>query len=351
MNFEENVILKSFTSIQLGGRTRFFCRCASKEEIKGAFLYAGKEQIPVQILGAGSNTIFADTGFNGLVLRIELKGMQVSNDGEFTLVEAGAGEQWDEFVSYCIKNDLAGVECLSGIPGMVGATPIQNVGAYGQDVGESIESVHIMNRLTFEEQIISGSECAFEYRQSRFKKNDKDRFVILSVRFRLRKHGSPTLRYAELQKYFEAHSNAKPSLLEVRNAVLELRKKKSMILDPADPFTRSVGSFFLNPVISAVQFDELLKDWTQKGNGSEIPIFKLKNGVKISAAWLVEKSGFHRGYKQNGVGVSDHHSLALVNYDGSTSALLDLAHDIQEKVFSLFGIHLEIEPIIVPDYY
>jgi UDP-N-acetylmuramate dehydrogenase len=298
--------------------------------------------------------IFADEGFRGLVIRIEMKGVEFLDDGDSVLVACAAGENWDELVQQCIARGLAGIECLSGIPGSVGATPIQNVGAYGQEVRETIVEVGTIDRQSLDAVTFSNADCRFGYRQSRFKSDEANRYVITGVAFRLRKNGEPTIRYPELQKFIGSSTDlqrfppGRPQLDAVRAAVVTLRKRKSMVIDPNDPNSRSVGSFFMNPVLPEDDFNIVKTRWHESGRSEPIPTFPTENGIKVPAAWLVEKAGFKKGYRTGGVGVSDNHSLALVNRGGTAKELLDLARAIQEAVHARFGIHLEREPIVVP---
>jgi UDP-N-acetylmuramate dehydrogenase len=348
-----NEPLSLHTTIGLGGNAHSFTICTTVDQIKECLAYAKERNLPLQVIGAGSNIIFPDTGYPGLVMKVGLQGVSIDEDSNGATITAQAGEEWDAFVRLCIQRDCAGIECLSGIPGLVGATPIQNVGAYGQEVRETIVALTALDRQTLAEVKFSGSECGFSYRQSRFKASDADRYIVTSVTFRLRKRVRPEVRYAKLRNYLESHGNldalepGRPTLEAVRSAVLALRKKKSMVLDPSDPNTRSVGSFFMNPVLTREQFDALDKLWKRRGKADAIPTFPAEKGVKVPAAWLVERAGFHKGFRKGGAGISSNHALALVNYGGTTRELLELASEIQEGVYAQFGIRLEREPVVV----
>lgn len=349
----ESVPLAPYTTIGLGGRARFFTECASVGGLRSTLLHAKHEKLPVLILGGGSNIIFPDEGFDGLVVRPVIMGMVVREEEDNAVITAGAGEEWDALVQYCVGKGYAGVECLSGIPGLVGAVPVQNVGAYGQEVGETIVSVRVMDRFTLVHLELSGEKCRFGYRQSRFKSEDLNRYIITHVTFRLRRNGEPAVRYPELRKHIETTrpsgpaEQAGPTLATVRNAVIALRKTKSMVIDPGDPNSRSVGSFFMNPVMPREQFQELQRRWTAGGNSSLIPEFPAGAGIKVPAAWLVEHAGFPRGYARGGVGISSNHALALVNRGGTAAGLLALAADIQAAVQERFGVRLDREPVVV----
>ncbi|MCL5268472.1 MAG: UDP-N-acetylmuramate dehydrogenase [Bacteroidetes bacterium] len=348
LDFRSEVPLADFTTIELGGNAKYFVRCETVDEIRSALSFAEGEKLPVQILGGGSNIIFPDEGFDGLVLKVDLKGITFTDEGSYPSVIAAAGEVWDGFVKSCVENDLAGVECLSGIPGLVGATPIQNVGAYGQEVKDTIVSVRAIDRSLLEIVEFSQEECCFGYRNSIFKSQDKNRFVIVEVGYKLVKHGQPSLKYAELRNYVETRRKeaGETDLESIREAVLALRRGKSMVVDERDPNSRSVGSFFVNPVLSIAEYENFLGKLKENKIG-ESPSFKTAEGVKIPAAWLVENSGFHKGYRLGGVGISSNHALALINQSGTTKELLSLAASIEEAVFKKFGIALEREAVVV----
>ena len=249
---KENLPLSTLTTIKLGGNARYFISCESEEEIISALKYAKDNKLEVFVMSGGSNVIFPDEGFKGLVLQVNNKGIEFDDE----LVTSKAGENWDEFVAQCVDKGLGYIECLSGIPGSVGATPIQNVGAYGQEVKDSIVLVKAIDRDTLEEIEFLNADCNFSYRNSRFKSEDKDKYIITEVTFRLKKNCIPHLRYAELNRYLnqfidmETLLPGREKLTIVRNAVLEIRKKKGMVIDPKDPYSVSCGSFFTNPISS-----------------------------------------------------------------------------------------------------
>lgn len=330
----ENIPLAPLTTMGLGGPARYLAECASLDDLRACLRWAAAEARPVQVLGGGSNVLFADAGYGGLVLKVGLSGMAFNG----ATVEVAAGEDWDGFVQCCVERGLAGVECLSGIPGSVGATPIQNVGAYGQEVKDTIAQVRALDCQTLEEVAFAPAECGFAYRQSRFKGVDRDRFIVTSVTYRLDASGQPQIRYPELRRHV---NDAQPTLAAVRAAVLGLRRGKSMVIDPQDPNSRSVGSFFLNPVIDAEAFAAL------KERYPNVPHFPDAAGVKVPAAWLVEQAGFHKGLQRGAVGISERHALALVNRGGTTREVLALAGEIRDGVEQTFGIGLEREPVLV----
>jgi UDP-N-acetylmuramate dehydrogenase len=351
--FQEHIPLEQFTTIRLGGPARYFVQCRSTEELKEVLSAAASQGIRVHILGGGSNTIFSDEGFNGLIVKVGMKGISFAEDGSDVVAEVKAGEDWDAFVAASVENGYGGIECLSGIPGSVGATPIQNVGAYGQEVKDTIESVSVLDRKTLTEHTFSNEECRFSYRTSRLKSEDAGRYIVTAVTFRLKKNGRPVIQYPEVKKIIDTQTDlsvlkdGRESLTAVRSIVLALRAKKSMVLDPNDPNTRSVGSFFLNPIVDDETLTSVRELWSRIGDGTAVPVFPFGTKNKIPAAWLIERSGFKKGLKKNGVGISEHHTLALVNYDGTTSALLALAREVQAGVNAVFRISLELEANVI----
>lgn len=347
---KENVNLSEYTTIKLGGTARYFIDCYSADNIKKALTFARENNLEAYIMGGGSNLVFPDEGVNGIVIRNKILGIVFEEEnGGYAAAVSGGGENWDELVRLCIDNGLAGIECLSGIPGSVGATPIQNVGAYGQEVKDTIVSVNAINKETLENITFSNDECRFSYRESRFKKEDKDKYIITSVTFRLKQNGEPVIKYNELQNYITENTSftslppGREKLAAVRDAVLAIRKKKSMVIDPADPDSISCGSFFMNPIISIDEFGAL----QSKLAGVQVPNFSAEKGVKIPAAWLIENSGFAKGYTKNGAGISYSHTLALVNRGGTAKDLLHLASEITAAVKEKFGITLQKEPVVV----
>jgi UDP-N-acetylmuramate dehydrogenase len=345
MKLQENIPLARMTTLGVGGAARYYVEATSGAGVREALEFATARDLPLCVMGGGSNLVVADAGFSGLALKIALRGTESHNHGEFRVYRVAAGEVWDELVSRAAAADCAGIECLSGIPGTVGATPVQNVGAYGQEVSDTIEAVEVLDRAAMGVHILRKGECGFEYRSSRFNTTDRDRYIILSVTFALPWNGEPNLRYADLQRVFGG--GAKPSLQQVREAVLEIRRSKSMVLGPDDENRRSVGSFFKNPVVPTKGFEEL--DQRLRSRGLEMPSYPAGEGTtKLSAAWLVEQAGFHKGYSRGAVGISTRHSLAIVNRGGATAAeVVALKNEIQARVMSEFGIELTPEPVFV----
>lgn len=351
LKLQKDISLSDLTTIGLGGGAAYFVSCISDDDIRSSLKFAGKNKCRLQVISGGSNIIFPDEGFDGIVLKIDLKGVEFSEEENFTFVNVKAGESWDEFVMKCTGRGLTGIECLSGIPGSAGATPVQNVGAYGQEVKDSIVSLKAIDRSTLNEIIFENKDCNFGYRQSRFKNQDKDKYIITEVRFRFEKKREPVIKYSELQRLIDSKFSLiseiplKDKLKIIRNAVFELRKGKSMIIDRNDPNSKSCGSFFINPVLNENEFEQFILKSGKKSE--EIPVFKSGNEYKISAAWLVERAGFHKGYIKGAAGISQNHSLALININGTTKELLDLAKDIEKSVFDKYGILLRKEPVIV----
>lgn len=349
--WHEHVPLARFTTLGLGGPARYFAECASEEEIHSALEQAAARRVPVHVLGGGSNVVFRDSGFPGLVLRVTIGGIRY-RDAATPEVTAGAGADWDALVCGAVERGWSGIECLSGIPGTVGGTPIQNVGAYGQEIAETLTSVTCLDRVTLERRSFSAAECAFGYRHSRFKGRDRGRYLVLDVALGLRRDAPPDIRYPELRAAV-AHTASLDALAPpaavrlVRETVLSLRRAKSMLLDPADPNARSVGSFFMNPVLSIAAFAELERRWRSGGETAAIPTYPAGSAIKVPAAWLVERAGFPKGYRRGGAGVSSRHALALVNLGGTSAELLALADAIRRGVHARFGIQLEYEPEVV----
>lgn len=341
----EHVPLAPLTTLQVGGDARWFLEAETEAEIAAAVAWARSNRVPLAVLGGGSNLLVADRGFEGLVLRVALRGVQVLDDSEGVRLRVGAGERLDFVVAQTVADGLAGLECLSGVPGSIGATPIQNVGAYGQEVSETIVAVEVLDRETGRCEVLPASSCGFGYRTSDFKRAWRHRFVVLAVHFGLRKGGTPSVRYRELGRYLEAAGCTDPSLREVREAVLALRRAKSMVLDVGDPNCLSAGSFFVNPVV-----DSGLADLIEAGvlmEGDTMPRYPV-NGearVKLSAAWLIERAGFPRGSFDGNAGLSTRHALALVNRGGATaSELVAFAARIRATVREKFGVTFAVEP-------
>jgi UDP-N-acetylmuramate dehydrogenase len=348
VRIEENVPLAPLVTFELGGQARFFCEARAEDEILAALAWATAAGVSATVLGGGSNLIVPDTGVDGLVVRVASRGIAFRPDGDRVLCTVAAGEPWDGVVAAAVTRDLAGLECLSGIPGRAGGTPIQNVGAYGQEVADTIASVRAFDRRRGALVELGPAACAFAYRHSAFK-DDAQAHVVLGVTFALWPGGAPTVRYPELAK---ALAGATPALADVRAAVLALRRRKSMVIDAADPNRRSAGSFFTNPIVPANVAANVVATALGAGlvaDAAEVPRFAAPDGhVKLAAGWLVERAGIAKGLRHGPVGVSSNHALALVHHGGgSTTALLALARHVRAAVHDRFGVWLCPEPVIL----
>lgn len=339
------VPLAPLTTLQLGGAAAEYVRLTDADDLGSALAPADPESPPAILLAGGSNIVVPDAGVAGRVVHLATTGVVMRHEGESVAVTAAAGEPWDDLVSACVAQGLAGIETLTGIPGSVGATPYQNVGAYGREVAEVIARVRVHDRVAGTAVTLAGDDCDFGYRTSRFRR-DPGRFVITEVTFHLhRTDQALPVRYPALAGTLGCAPGARPPLPEVVAAVRHLRRERGMLLDPADPDTRSVGSFFVNPVVAAANLPAAAPRWPvddRPGAGG--------GRVKTSAAWLIENAGIPRGFTTPaapGVRVSTKHTLALVNVDGTTSALLALAAFITASVRTAFGIDLDVEPRIL----
>lgn len=346
IKIQENVLLAPFTTLKIGGRARFFVSASSAEEVAEAFDFAKRNYLELFILGGGSNVLISDGGFDGLVLQVAAKGVSSTQEKDGTVyVTAQAGEDWDGFVSHCVSSGLQGLECLSGIPGFVGGTPVQNVGAYGQDVSETIVSVIVLDRANGNISTLTNAECGFSYRTSIFNSTEKQRYIVLAVTYALNPQASPKIVYRDLKETF---GDCMPSLAETRDAVLKIRRSKSMVIDKDDPNSRSAGSFFKNPIISVSEYQKVVEIAGKLGFGN-IPTFPAGDDqVKLPAAWLIERAGFSKGYKKGNAGLSSKHTLALINLgDAAAADIIALKDEIQAGVERVFAIKLHPEPIFV----
>ena len=400
-----DVALAELTTLGLGGRARYFIEAANETDVRAAIRWADGENLRTFVIGGGSNVVIPDDGIDGLVLRMSSAGLWTeggmtpgAEPGGDVLLVAEAGVAWDRVVVHAVERDLAGIECLSGIPGTAGATPIQNVGAYGQEIADTLAWVRVLDRQTMTARRLPAEACELGYRDSMLRRQP-DRYVVLAIGLLLQAGGRPTIRYPELAVALDmehrlppeegsgerasdrpsaptgtpprrlseaptpresaARDSARPdgfdpdaprpgpSLAEVRDAVLALRAEKSMVLDDRDPNRRSVGSFFKNPIVSAAaaaKIREGAADATAPGD--DMPSWPVGDGVKLSAAWMIEKAGFTKGMRRGAVGISSNHALALVHHGGgSSAALLAFADEIGAAVRDRFGIDLEREPV------
>jgi UDP-N-acetylmuramate dehydrogenase len=339
MLLREQVSLAPHTTFGIGGPARYFVEATDEGSVLEAVRYARENRLPLFVLGGGSNVLVSDEGFPGVVLHIAIMGIEQ----EGNLFRAAAGENWDNFVSLAIDRGYGGIECLAGIPGTVGGTPVQNVGAYGQEVSTTITTVRILDRnhLTFGE--LPAATCGFSYRRSIFNSTHRDRFIVTRVVYRLRPKAFPVMSYPDLKRYFHDRQDT-PTLAEVAAAVREIRHQKGMLLVEGDPDCRSAGSFFKNAMVPQAQYDGIAAQ-----SALQVPCYPAPRGyVKIPAAWLVEQAGFQKGFALGAAGISSRHTLALINRGGATASDMVLLRDlIAAKVEQGFGVHLEPEPVWV----
>jgi UDP-N-acetylmuramate dehydrogenase len=354
---QERVDLSGYTTLRLGGPAERFAEADTVAAIVDAVSAADLAGECLLVLGGGSNLVVADDGFPGTVVKIGTTGVRPSGADDRVLLTVAAGEDWDRLVEWAVSEKLAGLECLAGIPGLAGATPIQNVGAYGQEVATTIEAVTVFDRADRSVATLSGAECGFGYRTSLFKVTrmpdggPTGRYVVLDVTFSLRRAPvSAPVRYAELAAVLGVAVGDRAPLAEVRSAVLGLRRRKGMVLDPADKDTASAGSFFTNPVLRPEQLAGLERAARARDPVASVPRFHADDGqFKVPAAWLIEQAGFGKGYPGRGAArVSSKHTLALTNQGGAkTSELIELARQIAAGVRAAFDIELINEPVLV----
>lgn len=346
-SLKENVPLAPMTTLGIGGPARHFAEVANTGTLLAGVEWARSRGAPLFVLGGGSNIVVADSGFPGLVLRVSIRGVETHFDGADVVIAAGAGEDWDSLVAHCVARNLSGFECLSGIPGRVGATPIQNVGAYGKETSESLVSVEALDLVTKRLVDLRASDCEFGYRTSRFKTRDHGRFIITRVTYRLAVNGKPVVSYPEIQSYLADRGVNQPASSDVRGAVLAIRRRKAMVIDARDPDSRSVGSFFVNPTITRDELERVKQ--TLGSDGEHLPAFHVSDDrVKLSAAWLIERAGITRGCIHGNVGTSTKHALAIINRGGGTAGeVAELKELIQKRVLEQFGIALTPEPVFV----
>jgi UDP-N-acetylmuramate dehydrogenase len=353
MILQENKPLAPFTTFGIGGPARWFAEAASEAEIAEAAAWAAERGVKLFVLGGGSNLLVADGGFDGLVLRVGLRGITVEPDA--AIYQVAAGEDWDQFVQRTVEDSCAGLECLAGIPGTVGGTPVQNVGAYGQEVASAIERVRAFDLQSRSFVEFANAECGFAYRRSRFNSVDRGRYVVTRVDYRLTAGGAPTVRYSDLQKALAERAGDAgepafaPTLAEVAAVVRRVRQSKGMLLVEGDADCRSAGSFFKNPVVDEEQLRRIAE-----ASEKAPPRFPAGTEpenlgrVKVPAAWLIEQAGFAKGFRLGRAGISSRHTLALVNLGGAGAAeILALADQIAGAVEKRFGIRLEMEPVLV----
>jgi UDP-N-acetylmuramate dehydrogenase len=346
--WKESVPLGPYTTLGIGGPARYFCEVCSETQVAEAAEFARNAELPLFVLGGGSNLLVSDEGFYGAVMRvcIPVSDREQKYGGD-VLVHAGAGESWNDIVLYAVERGYAGLECLAGIPGDVGGTPVQNVGAYGQEVSETIVQVRAFDLDTRTFVDLDHEACRFGYRRSIFNAEARGRYIVTAVTYRLRHRGEPALRYADVQRYFTASIQAgqKPTLREVYDAVRSIREQKGMLAGQGGADGRSAGSFFKNHVISPEKLPQIA---ASVGEG-EVPRYPAGDGlVKLPAAWLIEKAGFHKGFAMGRVAISSRHTLALVNLGDATAAELIALRDlVMSAVMNKFAVELEQEPVML----
>jgi UDP-N-acetylmuramate dehydrogenase len=349
MLFREDVPLAPFTTFKIGGPARWFAEAATELDVAEAVEFSRSRGLPFFILGGGSNVLVSDAGFPGLVLHIALKGVEEADDGAYRVFNVSAGEDWDAFVSRTVSEDCGGIECLAGIPGTVGGTPVQNVGAYGQEVASTIQSVRALETGSGRFLNLDHDSCGFAYRQSIFNSSARGEYIVVAVSYRLARHSTPVVSYGDLKLHFK--DSRQPTLAEVSKAVREIRARKGMLITPGELDSQSAGSFFKNPVVTLAGLEEIKRSvLAASADGeAEVPNYPAGDGLaKLPAAWLVERSGFKKGQVLGRAGISSRHTLALINRGGATAAeIVALRDEIIAGVQRRFGIVLEPEPVWV----
>jgi UDP-N-acetylmuramate dehydrogenase len=337
-----DVPLAPLTTLRIGGPAARLVELEREEDVVDAVRDADGRGQPLFVLGEGSNVVIGDDGFPGLVARMRSRGVDVHRSGDEVIVDVAAGESWDDLVARATEEGWTGVACISGVPGLVGATPIQNVGAYGQEVSETIVSVRVFDRSAGAFVDMSAGSCSFGYRASLFKR--ESRWIVARVRFAFARGDETVVRYAELARALGVAEGERAPSRRVRETVIALRRAKGMVLDASDPDSVSAGSFFVNPVVDAEQLAVI-----EGAAGERPPRFDAgPDRFKVPAAWLVERAGFPKGWGRARAGVSRKHALAIVNRGGATAReLLAVARAIRDGVARRFGVVLEPEPVLV----
>lgn len=341
MNIKQNYPLKSLTTFGIGGPAKYLAEVKTIKEVREAIRFAKNRSLPFYILGEGSNVLISDEGYDGLVILNRIRGFKNEKMGKNIFVTIGAGENWDSVVKKCVEKNWAGIECLSGIPGAIGAGPVQNIGAYGQTISDTLVEVNAVDVKKNKIVTLDREECKFRYRKSIFNTEEAGRYIITSVKLKLLPNTSPTIVYHDLKNKFVSHK--KPSLADVRKAVLGIRASKGMVIMPEYESFKSAGSFFKNPILSADAFEKIKNKISSNCKTPwnwELP----KKKVKISAACLIQASGFAPGYRLGNVGISPKHTLALINCgNGTAREIIILVQLIQEKIKTKFNLILQPE--------
>lgn len=343
--------LAAATTLELGGEAEYFLDVRDERELAAGLGWARGRDLPLTVLGGGSNVVIADEGLRGLVVRIGLRGIERTPTDGGEIWRVAAGEPWDAVVAAAAAEGLAGIECLSGIPGLAGAAPVQNIGAYGQEVAETLVCTHVLDRRSGDTHRLAREECGFGYRTSRFKQ-EPGRWIVTGIELELRSGPPEPPRYAELERALSSDPGQRPTAASVRETVLALRRRKSMVLETGDENRRSAGSFFLNPVLPAEEVSEIERRARAAGvlpAEEELPRFAAaQEHFKVPAAWLIEHAGFARGDRSGAIGISSRHALALVHHGGGTTGeLLAYAARIRQAVANRFGVHLVPEPVLL----
>jgi len=346
IDMRENVPLADLTTFAAGGPARFFVEISCEKDAVAALAFARERGLEYIVLGGGSNVLISDDGFPGLVVLNRIKGLSVEEQGGTVLVTVGAGEDWQDFVDHCVAQDWQGVECLAGMPGTVGASPIQNVGAYGQEVSQVIARVRCLETDTGKVVTFENEECAFRYRESIFNTRKAGSFLVVSVTYTLVRGGAPLITYRELEERLLAISS--PTLAEVRDAVIAIRAGKGVLIKAGYESFKCAGSFFKNPIVKGTQF-KVIEALVAAEGGATNWSWPLPNDkVKISAAYLIQRAGFNRGYRTGKVGISPYHTLILINSDGATAReIVAFAVEVQQRVLERFGVHLQPEARLI----
>jgi UDP-N-acetylmuramate dehydrogenase len=346
---QEQVPLAPLTTFELGGPARYYARIDDEADLAGAFRWASERGLATFVLGGGSNLVVADAGFDGLVVHPTMRGLSIAGDGATLHLTTRAGEPWDDVVAEAVRQNAGGIECLSGIPGLAGAAPVQNIGAYGQEVADVLDSVRVLDRSTLQSLTLSRDDCRFGYRDSVFRRHP-DRFAIVEVTLKLTVGMPAALHYGELADAFD--DGPSPSLAQVRATVLELRRRKSMLVDTSDPNRRSAGSFFTNPILGNDQIALVTARALDLGlirSRLDLPCYAQPDGrVKLAAGWLIEHAGIDKGFRMGNLGISSRHALAIVHHgNGTTAELIQLALHVRASVLQRFGVALVPEPVFV----
>lgn len=340
LKLQQEVALAPMTTINIGGNARYLVQPESAEDVREALAWSRQQRLPYFVLGGGSNVLIADEGFAGLVIQPRLTFLETEDAGDHVILNVGAGVVWDHLVAHAVAEGLGGITCLSGIPGYAGAAPIQNIGAYGQEVAETLVDVQALEMRTGELLTFTNEACNFAYRDSWFKRQ-LGNYLVLSLRLKLQKDGRAVIRYPDLQKRLSQDA----SLAEVRDTVLAVRRSKSMVVDADDPNACSCGSFFTNPIMDLAAWQTL----SERAHPLQPPHFAAGEGqVKVAAAWLIENAGFHKGFGAGAIGLSQKHTLAIVNRGGGTATeVVAFARTIRAGVEARFGVTLVPEPVFV----